>query len=190
MSATKRRHDRRDDPSSERAAHRFDTLANMSPPSPRAIPRRVATVVVLVLLLALPSCAPPAPPPEPPMTPLEIPPLPPSAAVAPKSREEATRPPEKTEPPMNDPAAAEALFQKGREAASHGDLATARDRFEESYRLDPATGTALNLADVEARLGDNASARRHFQEAYDHAMAAGQSDRASFARARMNALPP
>ena len=57
-----------------------------------------------------------------------------------------------------DPAAAEALFEAGRQAATRGDWTTACPKFAESQRLDPAPGTLLNLADCEEHLGHLASA--------------------------------
>jgi len=50
-------------------------------------------------------------------------------------------------------AAADALFRAGREAAVRGDYATAKDKFQESNRLEPAPGTDLNLAICEENLG-------------------------------------
>src|SRR5262249_14521508 len=130
------------------------------------------------------------PAPEPAVAPLEIPPLPPSASAAPRSVVRDAAAPEQAEVVAHDPAAAEALFRDGREALARGDLVTARTKLTASNRLDPATGTVLNLADVEARLGDNTNARRHFQEAYDRSMAEGRLDRAALAKHRLDALPP
>jgi hypothetical protein len=62
-------------------------------------------------------------------------------------------------------ATAEALFNKGRDAAKRGDLATACAAFEESERLDPAPGTMFNLGDCEEKLGHLAAAWQWFQEA-------------------------
>ena len=64
-----------------------------------------------------------------------------------------------------DPAAAEALFEAGRQAATRGDWATACPKFAESERLDPAPGTLLNLADCEEHLGHLASAWEAWHEA-------------------------
>src|SRR5262244_1618441 len=65
-----------------------------------------------------------------------------------------------------DPVAAEQLFIEGRAAAARGDYATACPKFAESQHLEPATGTLLNLADCEERLGKLASAWQHFREAF------------------------
>lgn len=64
-----------------------------------------------------------------------------------------------------DSASAEVLFQSGRAAASAGDHQTACDKFRESYRLDPAVGTVLNIAICEQKLGELASSWTHYQEA-------------------------
>ncbi len=64
-----------------------------------------------------------------------------------------------------DPAAAAALFEAGRQAATRGDWATACPKFAESERLDPAPGTLLNLADCEEHLGHLASAWEAWHEA-------------------------
>jgi hypothetical protein len=79
-----------------------------------------------------------------------------------------------------DPAAADALFQKGREAAEKGEWAVACQKFAESQRLDPAVGTLLNLADCEEHLGKLASAHEHFRTAIE-TLAPGD-DRIPFAK--------
>lgn len=64
-----------------------------------------------------------------------------------------------------DSVTAEALFQSGRAALDKGDTKLACDRFEESYRLEPKPGTALNLGNCREQLGQVASAWQRFQEA-------------------------
>jgi len=49
--------------------------------------------------------------------------------------------------------AAAALFSSGREAFRHGDFVTAREKFRESERIEPAVGTELNLGLCEEQLG-------------------------------------
>lgn len=66
-----------------------------------------------------------------------------------------------------DTAAADALFRAGRAALASGDIALACSRFAESYRLDPAVGTVMNLADCEERAGRLDVALAHFAEARD-----------------------
>jgi hypothetical protein len=67
-----------------------------------------------------------------------------------------------------DPVAAAALFQEGRDAAKRGDYAGACPKLADSYRLDPAPGTLLNLADCHEHLGKLASAWQLFQQAIEH----------------------
>jgi hypothetical protein len=57
---------------------------------------------------------------------------------------------------------ADVLFRQGRAAADVGDFPHACIAFTESFRLDPAPGTALNLADCEEHIGRLASAWTHF----------------------------
>lgn len=85
-----------------------------------------------------------------------------------------------------DPAAAEALFEAGRQAATRGDWATACPKFAESERLDPAAGTLLNLADCEEHLGHLAAAWDAWHEAI--ASLAPGDDRIGQARKRAAAL--
>ncbi len=91
-------------------------------------------------------------------------------------------------PQQTDPAAAAALFQQGREAAKKQDFATACARFGESYRLDPAPGTLLNLGDCNQRLGKIASAWQRFREATEHLPQ--DDDRIAAARQRVAELEP
>jgi hypothetical protein len=86
----------------------------------------------------------------------------------------------------NDPAAATVLFQEGREAAKMGDYTTACRKMDESYRLDPAVGTLLNLADCQEHLGRLASAWQRFQEAVDKLPPA--DDRLAAVKQRVAAL--
>jgi tetratricopeptide (TPR) repeat protein len=87
-----------------------------------------------------------------------------------------------------DPATADALFRAGREAADHGDSATACARFGESYRLDPAVGTLLNLADCEVALERLAEAWEHYRRVAD--ALDPNDERAAFVTARLGSLSP
>jgi hypothetical protein len=87
-----------------------------------------------------------------------------------------------------DAAAATALFQEGREAAKKGDFATACVKMEESFRLDAAPGTLLNLADCQEHLGHLASAWQRFTEATEKLPAT--DDRLAAVKARVAALAP
>lgn len=83
-------------------------------------------------------------------------------------------------------AAAQALFNKGRDAAKRGDLATACSAFEESERLEPAPGTLFNLADCQEKSGHLAAAWQSFQEAF--AKLPPSDKRRSIVEARVSAL--
>lgn len=85
-----------------------------------------------------------------------------------------------------DPAAAEALYRKGRLAMKQGHLDEACAALAESQKLDPAPGTLLNLASCEEKRGRLATA----WEAFVHAkeiLPAGDS-RVAFAAERAAAL--
>ena len=85
-----------------------------------------------------------------------------------------------------DPAAAQVLFEEGRDALQRGQLDVACMKFRESERLDPGVGTLMNLADCEEKAGRLASAWQTWREAIDMM---GQSDeRLSYARGRLSAL--
>jgi tetratricopeptide (TPR) repeat protein len=85
-----------------------------------------------------------------------------------------------------DPVLAEQLFRDGRKAIEAGDLKTACAKFAESYRLDPAPGTLLNLGDCEERRGQLASAWEHFNQLHDTLPA--NDDRRSLARSRADSV--
>ena len=85
-----------------------------------------------------------------------------------------------------DSSAADALFREGRQAADAGNYAVACPKFEESYRLDPAPGTLLNLGDCEENRGQLARAWRHFRQLYDRLPAT--DDRRPIADARARAV--
>lgn len=69
-----------------------------------------------------------------------------------------------------DPAApadgigAQHFFQRGRDAAAHGNAADACRNFEESLRLELAAGTLFNLASCEEELGRLATAWQRLQD--------------------------
>jgi hypothetical protein len=90
----------------------------------------------------------------------------------------------------DDAAAAQALFDQGKKAMAAHDFAAACTEFEDSFRLDPAMGTLLNLADCKERIGKLASAWSLFLELAAKAREAGQPDRARIGRQRAAALAP
>jgi len=85
-----------------------------------------------------------------------------------------------------DVATADTLFREGRLAAEAGDYALACPKFEESYRLDPAAGTLLNLGDCEENRGQLGRAWKHFRQLYDRLPAT--DDRKPIADARARAV--
>jgi len=89
-----------------------------------------------------------------------------------------------------DKAAAEGLFQAGRDLMSAGKFAEACGKFEASQRLDAGLGTLLYLAECYEKAGRLASAWATFREA--ESIASGRDDRArsQVARQRHTALEP
>ncbi len=87
-----------------------------------------------------------------------------------------------------DPAA-DALFAAGKQLMSEGKVEEACPKFEESYRLDPALGALLNLANCLERSGRVASAWTRWGEAADLASRLSD-DRRAFAEQRREALRP
>src|SRR5262245_38278640 len=63
-----------------------------------------------------------------------------------------------------DAAAAEVLFEAGKNLMERGDYAAACPKFEESYRLDPATGALFALALCHERAGKIATAWVEYME--------------------------
>lgn len=92
------------------------------------------------------------------------------------------------DPPADDLAAAEALFDAGKKLEAAGNYAEACAKFEASQRLDAGLGTMLYLADCYEKIGRAASAWAKFREAAALAKAAGQADRERTARTRATAL--
>jgi hypothetical protein len=89
-----------------------------------------------------------------------------------------------------DQAAAEALFKQGRDLMASGRLAEACPKLAESQRLDPGTGTLLNLATCYERNGQLASAWVTYKEAATAAQNSDQAERAQLARRKAAELEP
>jgi hypothetical protein len=89
-----------------------------------------------------------------------------------------------------DQAAAEALFKQGRDLMASGHLAEACPKLAESQRLDPGTGTLLNLATCYERNGQLASAWVTYKEAATAAQKTDQPERAQLARHKAAELEP
>lgn len=86
---------------------------------------------------------------------------------------------------VRDAAAADALFREGRKQMVAHNYVAACAKFQESYRLDPAAGTLLNLGDCEEKSGHLAVAWTFFREAE---RGLGRDDRATIAKQRADDL--
>lgn len=87
-------------------------------------------------------------------------------------------------------AMSESMFDEGKRLMAAGQYAQACPKFEESYRLDPATGTLLNLASCHEKEGKLATAWAEFRDAITAARRDARPDRVKFATERANALEP
>jgi len=85
---------------------------------------------------------------------------------------------------------AESLFAEGRELLKAGQYDEACAKLAESYRLDPATGTLMNLAACHEAQGRLATAWAEFREALMLANRDRRPDRVEAASARIDALAP
>jgi hypothetical protein len=81
-------------------------------------------------------------------------------------------------------ATARALFRAGRADVEAGRWADALDKFQESYSLEPAMGTLLNLAQCEEQLGRIAAAWKHYQEVAERLPESDARVRVATGRAR------
>lgn len=89
-----------------------------------------------------------------------------------------------------DSAAAQALFEEARALLKAGRAGEACPKLEESQRLDPGSGTLLNLARCYEQMGRTASAWNKYLEAASSAAAVGNAAREKEARQRAAALRP
>lgn len=87
-------------------------------------------------------------------------------------------------------AAAEALFQEGKDLIAQGRHQEACARFEGSVRIERAVGALLNLADCHERIGRTASAWAEYRDAASDAERAGDAVRMRFATRRAAELQP
>ena len=95
-----------------------------------------------------------------------------------------------SQPAIADVAAAEALFREGRRLLEEGRTEEACAKLSESQRLDPSSGTLINLADCHAELGLTATAWAEFLAAGRLALAQQRPLRAEEARHRAAELEP
>ncbi|MEY2931457.1 MAG: hypothetical protein RL033_2206, partial [Pseudomonadota bacterium] len=85
-------------------------------------------------------------------------------------------------------AAAEALFDEGRQLLNQGQYESACRKLEQSDAIDHGVGVLLYLGECYERSGRSASAWAIFREANSRAKAAGQADRAKIADDRARRL--
>lgn len=93
-----------------------------------------------------------------------------------------------SEPARSQSALAEALFQEGKALLEHGNLPSACAKLSESFRVEPALGTLLNLAVCHEREGKTASAWSEYADALALAERSSEAERAQFARLRVEEL--
>jgi tetratricopeptide (TPR) repeat protein len=89
-----------------------------------------------------------------------------------------------------DQLAAQALFERAKKLMAEGHAAEACPKFEESQRLDPGSGTLINLARCYEQMGRLASAWNGYLEAASAAKASGNGQREKEARKRADAIRP
>ncbi len=87
-------------------------------------------------------------------------------------------------------AVAEALYRQARDLMAAGDYEHACPKFAESQRLDPATGTLLNLASCHERQGRLATAWLEYADVIAAARRDAREDRVQYASERMAELEP
>jgi hypothetical protein len=90
----------------------------------------------------------------------------------------------------SDSAVAQALFDQAKQLMAGGHIAEACPKLEESERLDPRSGTLINLASCYEQTARLASAWSTYIEAATSAKALGNSAREAVARQRAAALAP
>jgi hypothetical protein len=85
---------------------------------------------------------------------------------------------------------AETLYRQGRQLMTDGHYAEACAKFAESQRLDPASGTLLNLAGCHEAEHQYATAWLEYTSAKTWALRDQRDDRVTFAEERIRAIEP
>jgi hypothetical protein len=98
--------------------------------------------------------------------------------------------PARAEPSATERAMAESLFREAKKLLERGKTPEACAKLAESYRIDPAGGTLLNLAKCHEIEGKTATAWTEFNEARAAARKARRPDREKAAQEHMNELEP
>ena len=89
----------------------------------------------------------------------------------------------------DDAATAQALFDEATALKDKEQWAAACPKFASSYKLDPALGTLLNLANCYEKTGQIASAWARWEEAYQWALK-NNDDRVEYAKKNRDAIAP
>jgi hypothetical protein len=87
-------------------------------------------------------------------------------------------------------AVAQSLFDEARALMAQQSYAEACPKLNESYRLEPASGTLINLAICHEAEGKLAMAYVEYNETLSRAQREGRRERERFARQRLGALTP
>ncbi|HEY8038147.1 MAG TPA: hypothetical protein VIF15_00060 [Polyangiaceae bacterium] len=107
------------------------------------------------------------------------------------ARAQTPPPPQGNQPSATDARAlAETLFFTARGLMEAGRYAEACGKLSESYRLDPASGTLLNLAVCNQKIGKIASAWGEFRDAQAEARRMNRPDREQLATQNIAAIEP